>query len=232
MAKIDAYKLVGQGGNSSSAMSPVAVHAARANIKAFAGIQYSLKGIQSTLMSMEKVELNLIENDKLRAIAERRRKRRELDRLAEERAETPLSFASAKAAKGELKSKDKKKADSLFNKLFGGLEGLALIAGKFLLKLIGLYVVKEILKWTANPENRQKLTEFFRKTKVVFEKIYGFTSWLIGDNLLPGISQAFGKDSTFGERVSGLFKIMTAIGGMAFLLNPFGTMDAILSLLG
>ena len=133
MAKIDAYKLVGQGGNSSSAMSPVAVHAARANIKAFAGIQYSLRGIQSTLMSMEKVEINLIENDKLRAIAERRRKRRELDRLAEERAETPLSGASAKAAKGELKGKDKKKADSLFSKLFGGLEGLAIIAGKFLL---------------------------------------------------------------------------------------------------
>ena len=232
MAKIDAYKLVGQGGNSSSAMSPVAVHAARANIKAFAGIQYSLRGIQSTLVSMEKVELNLIENDKLRAIAERRRKRRELDRLAEERAETPLSGASAKAAKGELKGKDKKKADSLFSKLFGGLEGLALIAGKFLLKLIGLVVVKEILKWVANPENRQKLIEFFRKTKFVFEKIYGFTKWLVGDNLLPGITQAFGKDSTFGERVSGLFKIMTAIGGMALLLNPFGTMDAILSLLG
>lgn len=232
MAKIDAYKLTGRGGSSSSAMSPVAVHAARANIKAFAGIQYSLRGIQSTLKSMEKVEIDLIENDKLRAIAERRRKRRELDRLAEERAEKPLSGASSKAAKGELKGKDKKKADSLFSKLFGGLEGLALTAGKFFLKLIGLLVVKEILKWVANPENRQKLTEFFRKTKFVFDKIYGFTKWLVADNLLPGITQAFGKDSTFGERVGGLFKIMVAIGGMAALLNPFGTMDAILSLLG
>ena len=37
---------------------------------------------------------------------------------------------------------------------------------------------------------------------------------------------------TFGERVGGLFQIMTAIGGMAALLNPFGMMDAILSLLG
>ena len=232
MARIDAYKLTGQGGSSSSAMSPVAVHAARANIKAFAGIQYSLKGIQSTLKSMEKVEINLIENDKLRVIAERRRKRRELDRLAEERAEKPLSGASAKAAKGELKGKDKKKADSLFSKLFGGLEGLALIAGKFLLKLIGLVVVKEILAWVGNSENRQKLVTFFQKASFVFNKIAGFTKWLVADNLLPGISKTFGKDSTFGERVSGLFQIMTAIGGMALLLNPFGTMDAILSLLG
>ena len=81
-------------------MSPVAVHAARANIKAFAGIQYSLKGIQSTLKSMEKVEINLIENDKLRVIAE---EEEELDRLAEERAEKPLSGASSKAAAGKIK---------------------------------------------------------------------------------------------------------------------------------
>ena len=213
-------------------MSPVAVHAARANIKAFAGIQYSLTGIQSTLKSMEKVEISLIENDKLRVIAERRKRRRELDRQAEERAETPLAGASSAAAKGKLNGKDKKKADSLFSKLFGGLEGLALIAGKFFLKLIGLLVVKEILKWVANPENRQKLITFFQKTKFVFDKIYGFTKWLVADNLLPGITKAFGKDSTFGERVSGLFKIMVAIGGMAALLNPFGMMDAILSLLG
>ena len=232
MAKIDAYKLTGRGGSSSSAMSPVAVHAARANIKAFAGIQYSLTGIQSTLKSMEKVEISLIENDKLRVIAERRKRRRELDRQAEERAETPLAGASSAAAKGKLNGKDKKKADSLFSKLFGGLEGLALIAGKFFLKLIGLLVVKEILKWVANPENRQKLITFFQKTKFVFDKIYGFTKWLVADNLLPGITKAFGKDSTFGERVSGLFKIMVAIGGMAALLNPFGMMDAILSLLG
>ena len=213
-------------------MSPVAVTAARANIKAFAGIQYSLKGIQSTLKSMEKVEINLIENDKLRVIAERRRKRRELDRLAEERAEKPLSGASSKAAAGKLKGKDKKKADSLFSKLFGGLEGLALTAGKFFLKLIGLLVVKEILAWVGNPENRQKLVTFFEKVSFVFKKIAGFTKWLVADNLLPGISKTFGKDSTFGERVSGLFQIMTAIGGMAALLNPFGMMDAILSLLG
>ena len=69
------------------AVSPVAVHATRSNIKAFAGIQYSLKGIQSTLKSIERIEIEFIENDKLRDIAERRRKRREADRLAEERAE-------------------------------------------------------------------------------------------------------------------------------------------------
>ena len=50
-------------------LSPVAVHATRSNIKAFAGIQYSL-GIQSTLKSIERIEIEFIENDKLRDIAE------------------------------------------------------------------------------------------------------------------------------------------------------------------
>ena len=86
MAKLDAYKLVSQGGGN-TASSPVAVSAIKSNIKAFAGIQYSLKGIQSTLTSMERIEIDLIENDKLREIADRRREKRERDRLAEEAAE-------------------------------------------------------------------------------------------------------------------------------------------------
>ena len=69
MAKLDVYKLTGSGGGA-GAVSPVAVHATRSNIKAFAGIQYSLKGIQSTLKSIERIEIEFIENDKLRDIAE------------------------------------------------------------------------------------------------------------------------------------------------------------------
>ena len=231
MAKLDVYKLTGSGGGA-GAVSPVAVHATRSNIKAFAGIQYSLKGIQSTLKSIERIEIEFIENDKLRDIAERRRKRREADRLAEERAEKGLGKFSGKASKGKLNNKDKKKVDSLFGKLFSGLEGLAMTAFKFLLKVAGLLAVKSTLEYFADPKNREKLVTFFRKASFVFNKIAGIVKFLVVDSLIEGISQTFGKDKTFGERVGGLWKIITGIVGLGFLLNPFGTMDAILSLLG
>ena len=231
MAKLDVYKITGNGGGA-GAVSPVVVHATRSNIKAFAGIQYSLKGIQSTLTSMERIELDLIENDKLREIAERRRKRREADRLAEEQAEKGLGSFDKKADKGKLTSKDKKKVDSLFGKLFSGLGGLATQAFAFLLRVAGLLAVKSTLEWLADPENRQKLVTFFEKASFVFNKIAGIVKFLVVDSLLEGISQTFGKDKTFGERVGGLWKIITGIVGLSALLNPFGTMDAILTLLG
>ena len=232
MAKIDAYKLTGRGGSSSSAMSPVAVHAARANIKAFAGIQYSLKGIQSSLKSIESAEIDLIENDKLREIAERRRKRREADRLAEENAERGIQGAGSIVTKGKLSAKDKKKADGFFGNLLSGLGGLAKAAFAFIVKLAGLYAVKSTLEWVADPKNREKLVTFFRKASFVFNKIAGIVKFLVVDSLIEGINQTFGKDKTFGERVGGLWKIITGIVGLGALLNPFGTMDAILSLLG
>ena len=231
MAKLDVYKLTGSGGGA-GAVSPVAVHATRSNIKAFAGIQYSLKGIQSTLKSIERIEIEFIENDKLRDIAERRRKRREADRLAEERAEKGLGSFTGKASKGKLDTKSKKKVDSLFGKLFSGLEGLAMTAFKFLLKVAGLLAVKSTLEYFADPKNREKLVTFFRKASFVFNKIAGIVKFLVVDSLIEGISQTFGKDKSFGERVGGLWKIITGIVGLGALLNPFGMMDAILSLLG
>ena len=231
MAKLDVYKLTGSGGGA-GAVSPVAVHATRSNIKAFAGIQYSLKGIQSTLKSIERIEIEFIENDKLRDIAERRRKRREADRLAEERAEKGLGSFTGKASKGKLDTKSKKKVDSLFGKLFSGLEGLAMTAFKFLLKVAGLLAVKSTLEYFADEKNREKLVTFFRKASFVFNKIAGIVKFLVVDSLIEGVNQTFGKDKTFGERVGGLWKIITGIVGLGALLNPFGMMDAILSLLG
>ena len=231
MAKLDVYKLTG-GGGGQGITSPVAVHATRANIKAFAGIQYSLKGIQSSLKSIESAEIDLIENDKLREIAERRRKRREADRLAEENAERGIQGAGSIVTKGKLSAKDKKKADGFFGNLLSGLGGLAKAAFAFIVKLAGLYAVKSTLEWVADPKNREKLVTFFRKASFVFNKIAGIVKFLVVDSLIEGINQTFGKDKSFGERVGGLWKIITGIVGLGFLLNPFGTMDAILSLLG
>ena len=55
---------------------------------------------------------------------------------------------------------------------------------------------------------------------------------MVQDRILDGISKTFGKDSSFTDRVGGLWQIITGIAGMSLLLNPFGTIDAILTLLG
>ena len=231
MAKLDAYKLVSQGGGN-SASSPVAVSAIKSNIKAFAGIQYSLKGIQSTLTSMERIEIDLIENDKLREIADRRRAKRERDRLAEEAAENKNLGSPSKVKQGKLSKRDENKIGGLFGGLLGTLQKLGQAALNFLLQIGGFIAIKSTLEWVADPANQQALVTFFEKTSFVFNKIYGFTKWLVQDQILDGISKTFGKDSTFTDRVGGLWQIITGIAGMSLLLNPFGTIDAILSLLG
>ena len=231
MAKLDAYKLVSQGGGN-SASSPVAVSAIKSNIKAFAGIQYSLKGIQSTLTSMERIEIDLIENDKLREIADRRRAKREKDRLAEEAAENKNLGSPSKVKGGKLSKKDENKIGGLFGGLLGTLQKLGQAALNFLLQIGGFIAIKSTLEWVADPANQQKLVTFFEKTSFVFKKIYGFTKYLVQDRILDGISKTFGKDSSFTDRVGGLWQIITGIAGMSLLLNPFGTIDAILSLLG
>ena len=231
MAKLDAYKLVSQGGGN-SASSPVAVSAIKSNIKAFAGIQYSLKGIQSTLTSMERIEIDLIENDKLREIADRRRARRERDRLAEEAAENKNLGSPSKVKKGKLSRKDENKIGGLFGGLLGTLQKLGQAALNFLLQIGGFIAIKSTLEWVADPANQQALVTFFEKTSFVFNKIYGFTKYLVQDRILDGINKTFGKDSSFTDRVGGLWQIITGIAGMSLLLNPFGTIDAILSLLG
>lgn len=231
MAKLDAYKLVSQGGGN-TASSPVAVSAIKSNIKAFAGIQYSLKGIQSTLTSMERIEIDLIENDKLREIADRRRAKRERDRLAEEAAENKNLGGASKVKQGKLSRKDENKIGGLFGGLLGTLQKLGQAALNFLLQIGGFIAIKSTLEWVADPANQKALVTFFEKTSFVFNKIYGFTKYLVQDRILDGISKTFGKNSSFTDRVGGLWQIITGIAGMSLLLNPFGTIDAILSLLG
>ena len=231
MAKLDAYKLVSQG-VATQPVSPVAVSAIKSNIKAFAGIQYSLKGIQSTLTSMERIEIDLIENDKLREIADRRRAKRERDRLAEEAAENKNLGSPSKVKQGKLSKRDENKIGGLFGGLLGTLQKLGQAALNFLLQIGGFIAIKSTLEWVADPANQQKLVTFFEKTSFVFKKIYGFTKYLVQDRILDGINKTFGKDSSFTDRVGGLWQIITGIAGMSLLLNPFGTIDAILSLLG
>ena len=55
---------------------------------------------------------------------------------------------------------------------------------------------------------------------------------MVGDNPLPGVTNLLLKDSDFGDRVKGLFQIMVGVAGLGALLNPFGLIDSILSLLG
>ena len=227
MAQLDAYKLTGTKRNAS--VSTVLV-AHKPKMQAYKSINYSLVGINKTLKSIEAIKLEGVQNDRLRERAERRAKRREQDRLAEQRAESNLKPKNLTKAK--LKPKEKSAFEKIFGSLFSGLTGLFLKALKFFTVLVGMQVTKDVLTYIGKEENREKIATFFKKVDFIFRKIYGFTKWLVADNLLPGVTNLFGKDSDFGDRVKGLFQIMVGVAGLGALLNPFGLIDSILSLLG
>ena len=103
---------------------------------------------------MERIEIDLIENDKLREIADRRREKRERDRLAEEAAENKNLGSPSKVKGGKLSKKDENKIGGLFGGLLGTLQKLGQAALNFLLQIGGFIAIKSTLEWVADPANQ------------------------------------------------------------------------------
>jgi murein DD-endopeptidase MepM/ murein hydrolase activator NlpD/uncharacterized protein YqgC (DUF456 family) len=177
--------------------------------------------------------MSSIKNDKLKEQAERRRLRREQDAAREDEIENRPSpgAASGIAKTGTLTGKDKSWGSKLFESLFGGFGGLLAAAAKFLISLVTFAAVRTILQIVGDPENKKKMELFLTKLQFVWNKISAFTSWLVQDNLLDGFTSLFGEDSTFGDRLQGLGKILIGIIGLKLLLDPFGLIFGVLDLL-
>ena len=91
--------------------------------------------------------------------------------------------------------------------------------------------VTALLQMLGDENNRKQVETFLYKLKFVWEKISGFASWLVQDNLLDGFSSLFGENKTFQERLVGLGKVLIGIIGLKILLNPFGLLFGLLDLL-
>ena len=209
MAKLQAYKFVNPG--VSNLKSPT-VAAARKQTLALNRLGGTISSIGTVVSDIEKISIRQIKNDKLRAKAERRRDRRELDQATEEEIENKraakrkpkLTKTSLKIAKGGL----------------SWIEKFLAPIGKFFGFIAKLAITKSVLDWVSNPENQEKLADFLEKTHFVFNKLFG---WAAGftTNVLDGFSSLTDPNGTFAERLGGIGNIMKGLIGLKYLMNPF-----------
>ncbi len=239
MAKLDAYKFAGasrgranKGGGNAVAQAAIA-SSLNANVKALGNIQVTLVGIDKTIKGMQSVANQSVKNDKLQERAERRRLQRERDAAREAEIEGNVLPASAAgmAKTGNVTQKEKSWVEKIGKALFGGLEGLLVGALSFVAGLMKYSAVTALLQMLGDENNRKQVETFLYKLKFVWEKISGFASWLVQDNLLDGFSSLFGENKTFQERLVGLGKVLIGIIGLKILLNPFGLLFGLLDLL-
>ena len=222
MAKIVAYKLVNPGGAASA--SP-AVAAARKQTLAFNRLGMTVTSMGNLIADVEKISMLRSKNEQKELIAERRRKRREKDAAAEESVELNKELKKNSKQKPEIGSKLKsgaKKSLGFIDKFLGPIGGV-------LMKVAAFAITNEILKWVGDPKNSKKLSEFLRKTKFVFEKLFGWAKGFT-TNILDGISALADPNGDFKQKLGGLGKIMLGIIGLKYLMNPFSLINDILGL--
>ena len=217
MAKLQAYKFVNPG--VSNLKSPT-VAAARKQTLALNRLGGTISSIGTLVSDIERISIRQIKNDKLRAKAERRRDRRELDQAAEEAIENKKATSKTKPKLGKTSLKIAKGGLSWIEKFLAPI-------GKFLGWIAKIAITKEVLEWASDPANIEKLSVFLEKTHFVFSKLFG---WAAGftNNILDGFSALTDPNGTFIERLGGLGSIMKGLIGLKYLMNPFSIITDIL----
>ena len=219
MAKLQTYKFVNPG--VSTTKSPT-VAAARKQTLALNRLGGTISSIGMVVSDIEKISIRQIKNDKLRAKAERRRDRRELDQAAEEAIENKKAAKNRKPKLSKTSLKIAKGGLSWIEKFLAPI-------GKFLGFLAKIAITKSVLEWVSNPANQKKLADFLEKTHFVFKKIFG---WAAGftNNILDGFSSLTDPNGTFAERLGGVGNIMKGLIGLKYLMNPFSIISDIIGL--
>ena len=217
MAKLQAYKFVNPG--VSNLKSPI-VAAARKQTLALNRLGGTVSSIGTLVSDIERISIRQIKNDKLRAKAERRRERRELDQATEEALENKKAAKTKKPKLSKTSLKIAKGGLSWIEKFLAPI-------GKFLGYIARIAITKEVLDWVSDPANIEKLTDFLEKTHFVFSKLFG---WAAGftNNILDGFSALSDPNGTFIERLGGLGSIMKGLIGLKYLMNPFSIITDIL----
>ena len=219
MAKLQVYKFVNPG--VSNLKSPT-VAAARKQTLALNRLGGTVSSIGTLVSDIERIAIRQIKNDKLRAKAERRRERRELDQATEEAIENKKAAKTKKPKLSKTSLKIAKGGLSWIEKFLAPI-------GKFLGFIARIAITKEVLEWVGDPANIEKLSDFLEKTHFVFKKLFG---WAAGftDNILEGFSALTDPNGTFIERLGGLGSIMKGLIGLKYLMNPFSIITDILAL--
>ena len=225
------YKFINPG--SSGIKSAAKTEGARTTLLAINRLGSSVSGLSKTVNNLEKIYKASAKNEKLIEIAERRRAKREKDRAREEEIESQMLLdgkdlekqaKDANSTKGKFGSK-------LKDSLLGGLEGLLVSIVGFLMKLFALTEIKKLQAWFNDPVAKEKRKKFVENFKYVFTTFLKWGKRLVVDGIAKPFNQLI-NGKTFGEKLQGLGKLVLGLSALTVLLNPFGTMDAILSMLG
>ena len=225
------YKFINPGSAASTATA--SNEAARTTLLATNRLGGSVSGLAKTVNNLEKIYKASAKNEKLVEIAERRRKKREQDRLREEEIE------SQKLMDGKDLEKQAKDANSTKGKfgsklkdtLLGGFQRILTSIIAFLMKLFALTELKNLEAWFNDKAAQERRKEFVENFKYVFETFLKWGKRLVVDGIAKPFNQLV-NGKTFGDKLAGLGKLVLGLAGLTVLLNPFATMDAILSLLG
>jgi len=229
--KIAPYKLVNITG-ASGKVTP-AVRAARKGIYAKNRLGLTVSTLGGLTGSLRDIAISNVKIDVLEKRLARRRDQKERDQEAEDFAEMQ-KLSSDK--KGKARKPTKKEKNS-FGKIFGWMGQLWGPIAKFIIQLLSFYVIKDLIKWVGDPENREKLQVFVEKFVFVVQKLFDFAKWIIGDNILDGLTGLIsGKDADgnpigFIGQVKNLGKLLFGFISLRYLLNPFALIGDIIGLL-
>lgn len=233
MAKIEAYKFINPGMAADNASEGSLV--GRKLVLSFNHFGKTLNSIGSVVKDIENIEISRIKDDELREKLERRQAQRDRDQDAEDATEM------AKLDKPGDKNPNKSKIKGFFgkSKLAKGLMSALPLWAKALqpvfnliLQIFKIAVIKEMLEWWADPENKEKIETFFYKANVIFKKLKEFSNWLVNEKLVGGWQKLTGQGSDFGERIQGLGDLLIGVGVAGALLSPFSTFGVALIGLG
>tara|TARA_Y100001970_G_C14259297_1_gene878442 strand:- start:12668 stop:15850 length:3183 start_codon:yes stop_codon:yes gene_type:complete len=229
MAKIQLYKFINPGGAGADKLKH---NAGRVAILGINRLGSTLNGIAQIVGDMGSIAKATDRVERLQEKAERRKVKREQDQAAEDELERRNALMGKGIKwKGAVKKQKKGFAEQFFDKIITPFASFFKIIGSWLIGLGAKLAMYEGLKWLADPANKHKIELFLHKLNVVWTKISGFFMGRIG-NIMDGFTNLFGSGSTFGDRIKGLGQLILGFVGLGALLNPFGLMDAILSLLG
>tara|TARA_B100001778_G_scaffold245969_1_gene206141 strand:+ start:1999 stop:5028 length:3030 start_codon:yes stop_codon:yes gene_type:complete len=225
------YKFINPG--SSGIKSAAKTEGARTTLLAINRLGSSVSGLSKTVNNLEKIYKASAKNEKLIEIAERRRAKRERDRQREEEIESQrlLDGKDLEKQAKDANSTKGKFGSKLKDSLLGGLEGILTSIVGFLMKLFALTELKKLQAWFNDPVAKEKRKEFVENFKYVFTTFLKWGKRLVVDGIAKPFNQLI-NGKTFGEKLQGLGKLVLGLSALTVLLNPFGTMDAILSMLG
>ena len=229
--KISPYKLVNITG-ASGKVTPT-VRAARKGIYAKNRLGLATFSVGSLVGSLNDIAISNVKIDVLEKRLARRKDQKQRDQEAEDFAEMQKLTAN----KGDKPRKPTKKEKNKFGKIFGWMGQLWGPIAQFIIKLLSFYVIKDLLKWVGDPDNREKLQVFVEKFVFVVQKLFDFAKWIIGDNILDGLTGLIsGKDENgdpigFIGQVKNLGKLLFGFISLRYLLNPFALIGDIIGLL-